>query len=137
MPDGFGLVPEELRQTATRIGDVVSHVAGAVWQGPSDDYGHPGVQMGWAGFIDQMKTHVETLRAKADGHGQNLVSAAASYLDRESGVGQVLGQAGSLLETAADAVGDVFGGGSKSGGNELPTGFAPTGIAQRLNPGGA
>jgi hypothetical protein len=133
MPDGFGLVPEELRQTATRIGDVIGQVAGAVWQGPSDDYGHPGVQMGWAGFIDEMKTHVETLRAKADGHGQNLVTAAVSYLDRESGVGQVLGHAGSLLESAAGAVGDVFGGG---GNNELPTGFAPSGIAQRLNPGG-
>lgn len=132
MPDGFGLVPEELRQTANKIGDVIGQVAGAVWQGPSDDYGHPGVQMGWAGFIDQMKSHVETLRAKADGHGQNLVTAATSYLDRESGVGQVLGKAGSLLESAAGTLGDVFSG----GGNELPTGFAPTGIAQRLNPGG-
>jgi hypothetical protein len=136
MPDGFGIVPEELRQTANKIGDVIGKVAGAVWQGPSDDYGHPGVQMGWAGFIDEMKTHVETLRAKADGHGQNLVSAATSYLDRESGVGQVLGQAGSLLESAAGTMGDVFGGGSGNG-NGLPTGFAPTGIAQRLNPGGA
>jgi hypothetical protein len=130
MPDGFGLVPEELRQTANKIGDVIGKVAGAVWQGPSDDYGHPGVQMGWAGFIDEMKTHVETLRATADGHGQNLITASASYLDRESGVGQVLGKAGSLLESAAD----VFNGGASSG---LPTGFVPTGIAQRLNPGGA
>ncbi|MBP2327979.1 hypothetical protein JOF56_008364 [Kibdelosporangium banguiense] len=125
MPDGFGIVPEELRQTAGRIGDVIAGVAGAVWQGPSDDYGHPGVQMGWAGFIDQMKAHVETLRAKADGHGENLITAAASYLDRESGVGQVLGQAGSLLESAAE----VLGGGR-------PTSGAHLGIAQRLNPGG-
>jgi hypothetical protein len=129
MPDGFGIVPEELRQTANRIGDVIGNVAGAVWQGPSDDYGHPGVQMGWSEFIDQMKTHVETLRAKADGHGQNLTTAATAYLDRESGVGQALGQAGSLLESAAGVLG--------GGGSGLPAGVVPSGIAQRLNPGGA
>ena len=126
MPNGFGTVPEQLRDTATRIGDAVSTIVGAQWQGPSGDYGHSGVQQGWAAFIEQMKAHVDTLRSKADGHGEGLVSAAASYLDRESGVGDLLGKAGTALESTIEP---VFSGGA--------TGFFHSAIAQRLNPGTA
>ncbi len=62
MPNGFGAVPEELRFTAVKIGDVIDKVAGAAWPGPSGDYGHAGVQAGWAGFIEEMRGHVESLR---------------------------------------------------------------------------
>jgi hypothetical protein len=133
MPDGFGTVPEELRSTASKIGDVIGKVAGAVWQGPSGDYGHAGVQAGWSVFIDEMKQHVVSLREKADNHGQLLVTAATSYLDREHDVDANLGKAGTLLESAEVPVGTV---GSEAG-DELPTGFFHPSISQRLNPGGA
>lgn len=121
MPDGFGIVPDELRYAAGKIGDVIGKVAGAVWQGPSGDYGHPGVQAGWTGFIDEMRRHVETLRDKADGHGQGLISTATSYSDTESDVGAIIGEVGSMLQPA---------------GTEVPTGFLHSSIALRLNPDG-
>src|SRR5919199_47390 len=100
MPNGFGAVPEELRNTAVRIDDVVSVVARAVWQGPSGDYGHAGVQAGWAGFIADMRRHVESLRDNADGHGQGLVATAGSYVDREVRAVELIGKSASLLESS-------------------------------------
>ncbi|MET0236674.1 MAG: hypothetical protein ABW224_18640 [Kibdelosporangium sp.] len=129
MPDGFGTVPDELRQTATKIADVIGEVAATVWQGPSADYGHAGVQSGYQLFIDDMKGYVTGLRDKADGHGQNLVTAAMSYLDGEAGVGSVLAKAGAPLESAGDSAAPATG---FTGG---ATGFLHSSIAQRLNPG--
>jgi hypothetical protein len=122
MPNGFGTVPEELRHTAAKIGDVIGNVAAAVWQGPSADYGHAGVQCGYQLFIEEMKSHVESLRDKADGHGRNLATAATSYVDTEADAGAVITQAGQPLEAA----GTGFSGGA--------TGFLHSSIAQRLNP---
>ncbi|SMD07421.1 hypothetical protein [Kibdelosporangium aridum] len=121
MPNGFGTVPEELRNAANKIGDVVSKVVGAVWQPPSGDYGHQGVQMGWSAFIEDMKKNIDGLREKADGHGNGLISAATSYLERETGVGDLLGKAGEFLgDTASGLTGGAIG-------------IAPN-ISSRLNP---
>ncbi len=125
MPGGFRALPDELRHTAGRIGDVVSAVAGAVWQGPSGDYGHAGVQAGWAGFIEDMRGHVESLRAGAERHGDGLIAAAQSYLDSEEVALDLVGASASLLDDAGSpAVA------------EMPTGFVPSSIAQRLDPDG-
>lgn len=125
MPNGFGTVPEELRTAANKIGDVVGAIAGAIWQPPSGDYGHPGVQQGWSVFIEDMKKHVDGLKSQADGHGGNLISAATAYLDRETGVGDILGK-----------VGDLFDGGGEGGLTGGAIGIAPS-ISGRLSPGGA
>nr|CTQ91450.1 hypothetical protein [Kibdelosporangium sp. MJ126-NF4] len=124
MPNGFGIVPEELRSAANKIGDVVGAVASAVWQPPSGDYGHPGVQQGWGVFIEDMKKHVDDLKTKADGHGDNLITAAGKYLEKETGVGDVLGK-----------VGDLFDGGGDSGLTGGAIGIVPN-ISGRLDPGG-
>lgn len=124
MPNGFGIVPEELRNAANKIGDVVGKVASAVWQPPSGDYGHPGVQQGWGVFIEDMKKYVDELKTKADGHGENLVTAATSYLERETGVGDILGKVGDLFD----------GGDSGTGLTGGAIGIAPN-ISSRLNPG--
>ncbi|MBE1464128.1 hypothetical protein [Kibdelosporangium phytohabitans] len=126
MPDGFGTVPEELRTAANKIGDVVGKVAGAVWQPPSGDYGHPGVQQGWSVFIEDMKKYVDDLKAKADGHGDNLITAATSYLERETGVGDILGKVGDMFDGGGTSEGGLTGG---------AIGIAPS-ISGRLNPGG-
>lgn len=125
MTSGFGTVPEELRSTAGKIGEVIAGVADAIWQPPSGNYGHPGVQSGWASFIEQMKSHVEALREQADEHGRGLITAATSYLDLESNVGDFLTKAGSGLESLGGAIGSVLGGAA---------GFVNSDIAGRLNP---
>jgi hypothetical protein len=130
MPNGFGAVPEELRFTAVKIGDVIDKVAGAVWQGPSGDYGHAGVQAGWAGFIEEMRGHVESLRDNADGHGRGLVAAAESYVDGEAGATGLIGEAAALLESLGGPADSAV-------STEMPTGFLHSSIAQRLNPDGS
>jgi hypothetical protein len=125
MPGGFRALPDELRHTAGKIGDVVSEVAGAVWQGPSGDYGHAGVQAGWAGFIEDMRSHVADLRAGAERHGAGLIATAQSYLDSEEDARGLVGASASLLDDAGSPV-----------PAEMPTGFLPSSIAQRLDPDG-
>lgn len=127
---GFGTVPDELRDAATKIGDAISRVSEMVWQGPSGEYGHRGVQTGWAHFIDDMKAQVDTLRAKAEGHGQGLVSAAGTYVESETDIGQNMAQAGSQL----DALRPLGGTGSTHAGGQ---GFAGSDIASILNPASA
>jgi len=124
MPNGFGTVPDELRNAANKIGDVVGKVASAVWQPPSGDYGHPGVQQGWSVFIEGMKKQIDDLRSNADGHGEGLITAATSYLERETGVGDLLGKVGQLFEDSGTGL---------TGG---AIGIAPS-ISSRLNPGSA
>lgn len=126
MTSGFGTVPEELRSTAGKIGEVMAGVADAIWQPPSGNYGHPGVQSGWASFIEQMKSNVKALREKVDEHGQGLISAATSYLDSESDVGDFLAKAGSGLDSLGGGIGSVLGGAA--------SGFVNSDIASRLNP---
>ncbi|MCE7001593.1 hypothetical protein LWC34_01860 [Kibdelosporangium philippinense] len=123
MPNGFGTVPEELRNAATKIGDVVGKVVGAVWQPPSGDYGHPGVQQGWSAFIEEMKKNIEALKDKADGHGHGLVTASKSYVETEA-------QAGSLLSKVGEALPGEGTGTGLTGG---AVGIAPS-ISSRLNP---
>jgi hypothetical protein len=57
---GFSAVSDELHQVARKIGEAVGEVTKLVWQGPSGDYGHPGVQSGWERFIEEMKSQIET-----------------------------------------------------------------------------
>jgi hypothetical protein len=91
MSGGFSTVPDELRQTAGTIGDALGAVAGMVWQGPSGDYGHPGVQAGWGQFIEEMKAQVAALRDRANEHADGLRTAAEQYQDSDAESGHVLG----------------------------------------------
>jgi len=102
MTSGFGAIPEQLRQTAGTIGDVVSGVADLVWRGPGGDYGHPGVQQGWAQFIEDMRDRVKELHDKAGEHGENLKKAATEYIEGDERIGTQLSQIG-------DVIGDLGG----------------------------
>jgi len=92
MTGGFGAVPDELFRTANAINDAVGSAAAMLWQDPSGDYGHPGVQAGWGQFIEDMKSEIDKLRDKAEGHGESLKTAAMGYADSDSAAGQVIGK---------------------------------------------
>jgi hypothetical protein len=151
MGDGFGAVSDELRQAAGAIGNVVGGVARMAWQGPSGDYGHPGVQAGWAQFVEDIKKQIKSLHDKAHEHGDNLLATAALYLESDADAGAALGKAGGLLEATGIAGGGAVGGiagmlggtaagvgdggGGDGGGDGGPAGFINPEIARRLNPG--
>lgn len=152
MTGGFGTVPDELHQAAGKIGDVISNVAGMVWEGPSGDYGHPGVQTGWAQFVDEMKTQVQGLHDKANEHGKGLRSAAALYQDSDGDVGKAVGKLGGLFDDGGGLTGAPGGGttgsitsildGAKEGsglhdvpGGGFTGGLTPTELNDRLGLG--
>lgn len=133
---GFGAVPDELQQAAGAIGNVIGGVAGLVWQGPGGDYGHPGVQQGWAQFVEDMRGQVDTLKGVAEEHGEKLKSAATRYLESDSDVGKVVGGLGDLIDGVGE--GGMIGGGpagimSPERSREL-FGEGNGGIVDRLNP---
>ncbi|GAB3563957.1 hypothetical protein GCM10027445_07000 [Amycolatopsis endophytica] len=112
---GFGAVPDELRRTASAIGDVVSGVAGVAFHGPSGDYGHAGVQAGWTEFLGEMEARLKKLRAKAEEHGENLRVAAGVYQESDGEAGRSLGSIGELIGEAGDPIGGTVGGGFAGG----------------------
>lgn len=123
MTGGFGAILDELHQTASRIADVVTGVDGLPWEGPSGDYGNPGVQTGWAQFIENAKTQINGLWEQANGHGDLLRTAAGQYQASDDETSQTLSGIGSLLEGAGPAgVAGAIGGAAGSG------------IAATLNP---
>lgn len=147
MTSGFGAVPDELRQTAGRIVDAVAGVAGMAWRGPSGDYGHPGVQAGWAQFIEEINAAVAKLRDKAHEHGDHLTAAAVKYLESEQAAAGELGGLGELVDSLGSA-GGIAGGGFTGGisdvlsgrgddGAAAGTGFINPEVAARLNPNSA
>lgn len=126
MTGGYGAVPEQIRQAANDIGDVVGQVANTVWSGPSGDYGHPGVQTGWAQFIELMRTRVDELKRQAEGHGEGLFGAVTTYLGMEDDAQANLGASGSGLDAVGGGIGGALGGGA---------GFMSPSIASKLNLG--
>ena len=136
MTGGFGAVPEELYRTANQIGDVIGSAAGLLWQGPSGDYGHPGVQTGWGSFIDEVKSEVEKLARKAEGHGEDLRTAAGKYAESDTEAGDVLGKFGPGLAGSLGGHG-VIGGILESAG-EAGKGLGESKIGAGLEgvPGG-
>ncbi|WP_329057760.1 WXG100 family type VII secretion target [Amycolatopsis sp. NBC_01480] len=130
MTGGFGAVPEELYRTANRIGDVVGSAGSMLWQGPSGDYGHPGVQTGWGSFIEDVKAEVGKLAKKAEGHGEDLRTAAVKYADSDSAASEALGKLGGGLLGGLEGApgGGITGGiGGVLGGGELGIGLSPIG----------
>ncbi|MET7989331.1 hypothetical protein ABZU76_00325 [Amycolatopsis sp. NPDC005232] len=105
MTGGFDAVTEELERAADTIGDVVGGAAGLLWQGPSGNYGHPGVQAGWGSFIADIESVVEGLTGKAHGHGEDLRTAAVRYASADDTASD------SIVKTAAKAFGGSSGGG--------------------------
>ncbi|MGW4484224.1 hypothetical protein ACWEOE_10340 [Amycolatopsis sp. NPDC004368] len=104
MTGGFDAVTEELERAADTIGDVVGGAAGLLWQGPSGDYGHPGVQAGWGSFIADLESVVEGLTGKAHGHGEDLRTAAVRYAGADDSASDA------IVKTAAEAFGSSGGG---------------------------
>lgn len=149
--NGFGAVPEELRSTGGKIGELVGTLTGVPWQRPSGEYGHEGVQAGFGAFIEDMKSHVDGLRKTADGHGVGLGDAAKDYDNAEAEGSGALGKAGKLLDgLVAGPLGGSGGGvfndshiggpglmGASSGiGAQRDPGFVRPDVASRLNPDG-
>jgi hypothetical protein len=141
MTGGFGAVPEELYRTANRIGDVVGSAGSMLWQGPSGDYGHPGVQTGWGSFIEDVKAEVGKLAKKAEGHGEDLRTAAVKYADSDGAAGEALGKlGGGLLGGLQGAPGGGITGGLGGilggAGGEIGSGLDPLGgkIGSGLDP---
>ncbi|MEV4604178.1 hypothetical protein AB0K15_43315 [Amycolatopsis sp. NPDC049253] len=116
MTGGFDAVTEELERAADTIGDVVGGAAGLLWQGPSGDYGHAGVQAGWGGFIADIASVVEGLTGKAHGHGEDLRTAAVRYAGADDTASDA------IVKTAAKAFGEH--GGSSGVGIFGPLGGA-------------
>lgn len=111
MTSGFDAVPDELRQTATTIGNVISGVGDLVWRGPGGDYGHAGVQQGWAQFIEDMRGAVEKLHGKASEHGENLAKAAVEYVQSDEDVSAKLSHIGDVMgDLGGPAGGGITGG---------------------------
>ncbi|ACU97121.1 hypothetical protein [Saccharomonospora viridis] len=107
---GFDAVPDELQETASKIGETVSGVANMVWRGPSGNYGHPGVQAGWEQFIEQLKAHIEALRDKAEEFGGKLNEAASKYRETEAESSGTLKTFGDVVESYGGAIGRIAGG---------------------------
>ncbi|MEU4670588.1 hypothetical protein AB0F91_22025 [Amycolatopsis sp. NPDC023774] len=105
MTGGFDAVTEELERAADTIGDVVGGAAGLLWQGPSGDYGHAGVQAGWGSFIADIASVVEGLTGKAHGHGEDLRTAAVRYAGADDTASDA------IVKTAAKAFGGPSDGG--------------------------
>lgn len=114
MTGGYSTVPDDLYRAANKIGDAVGAAAGLTFAGPSGDYGHAGVQSGWAQFMADLGTQVKMLRDKADGHGESLKTAAGSYTDAETQSGEVLGKLGGLFDDSPSRPG-IPGGGFTGG----------------------
>jgi hypothetical protein len=126
MTGGFGAVPEELYRTANQIGDVIGGAAGLLWQGPSGDYGHPGVQAGWGSFLENVKAEVEKLAKKAEGHGEDLRTAAVKYANSDTGAVDVLGKFGAGLSESPNGpggLGAVLGGFGSLGESKIGAGL--------------
>ena len=106
MTGGFGAVPEELYRTANQIGDVIGSASGLLWQGPSGDYGHPGVQTGWGSFIDDVKSEVESsiaeLKKTLEGTDTEAIRTAT---ESAAQVSQKMGTAIYAQSQAANAAG--------------------------------
>ncbi|WP_307832039.1 hypothetical protein [Prauserella cavernicola] len=135
MTGGFGAVPEELRQAAGKIDDVAGGVLQLLWRGPSGEYGHSGVQRGWADFIENAQRQVEILYGKATEHGEGLRVAAGRYLANEADVGGVVDGLGDLLDGDGLDPSVVPGGGFAGGiadvlssAGQDETGDAPGGV---------
>ncbi|GAA5111267.1 hypothetical protein [Haloechinothrix salitolerans] len=126
MTGGYGAVPEQIQRAANDITDVVGRVANTVWSGPSGDYGHPGVQTGWARFIEMMRDHVEDLKKQAEDHSTGLFDAVSTYFGLEDDAESTIGAAGSGIDDVGGAIGGALGG---AGG-----GFINPDIASKLNP---
>ncbi|WAL64246.1 hypothetical protein ORV05_25155 [Amycolatopsis cynarae] len=140
MTAGFGAIPDELRETANTIADVVGGVLGLAWRGPSGDYGHAGVQRGWAQFVEDMRGRVEQLHAKAEEHGEGLKKAAVQYVERDSEAGRAIGGVGDLIDGggAFDNPGMVQGGWeSRIGGGQADGGMVGGGWTGPLKNAGA
>ncbi|WP_285751864.1 hypothetical protein [Lentzea sp. NBRC 105346] len=101
---GFGAVPDELQAAAKRIGDTVGQATDCGWNGPSGDYGHPGVMSGWEQFIRDMEKHIKDLVGKAEEFGGGLVDAAREYLDTDDQAGIDFGQVGEGLGIGASGI---------------------------------
>lgn len=136
---GFEATPDELRQTAGKIDDVIGGVVQLLWRGPTGEYGHSGVQRGWADFVENAKREVGSLHDKAVEHGEALRAAAVKYLENEAGTGADLAGLGGLVEgggldpsvipgggiTGGLGIGQVLSG--QSGGGGLDPGVIPGG----------
>ncbi|WP_409182466.1 hypothetical protein F9C11_39690 [Amycolatopsis sp. VS8301801F10] len=136
MSGGFGAVPEELFRTANAIGDVVGSAAGLLWQGPSGDYGHRGVQAGWAGFVEEIQAEVARLTGIAQGHGDDLRTAAGKYAQSDAAATGTIGEFGAGL---GDLLGEAAGGEAKIGsrlegapGGGFTGGLTPSQLNERL-----
>ncbi|ACU36579.1 hypothetical protein [Actinosynnema mirum] len=104
---GYRSVPDELRGTAKSIGGAVDGVVGPHWRPPSGDYGHAGVQAGWADFIERAVLRVKELRERAEEHGRRLETTAGAYVEQEHQV--------STRMRAVDGHGGIAGGAVGSG----------------------
>lgn len=151
MTSGFRAVFDDLHRTANQIGDGVAAVAGLSWQGPSGDYGHPGVQAGWAQFLEDANAKIEKMLEKAGEHSDGLREAAGLYQESDEDSGFVLGNIGDLLDGGDGTVGGGFTGGitdvvnrASENSNETAGIMSPrrsaelfpgNGIASRLDPG--
>ncbi len=126
---GFEAIPDELRQAADKIDDVLGRVLQLPWRGPTGDYGHSGVQQCWAEFVENAKREVESLRDKAVEHGESLRRAALAYLEQETeshsniaGLGDLIDGGGldpSMLRTGGIGLGSITGGQTRSGSGGL------------------
>jgi hypothetical protein len=131
-----------LYRTANQIGDVIGSASGLLWQSPSGDYGHPGVQTGWGSFIDDVKSEVEKLAKKAEGHGEDLRTAAGKYAESDTQAGDAIGQLGAGLFDSLGGLqgapgGGITGGtpGKISGSIDGPTGVMSPERSKELFPG--
>ncbi|ATE54165.1 hypothetical protein [Actinosynnema pretiosum] len=127
---GYRSVPDELRGTARSIGGAVDGVVGPHWRPPSGDYGHAGVQAGWADFIERAVLRVEELRERAEEHGRELEATAGAYVEQEhrvsarmravDGQGPVGGIAGGAVSPGgavrSSVTGGISGGAGVAGG---------------------
>jgi len=138
MTGGFDGFPDDLRQTAGKIGSVIGGVADLVWQGPSGDYGHAGVHRGWAIFIEDMKTAVQALHDKVNEHGESLKTAASVYEGSDAEVGAKLGGLGEAVHSVGGMVGGGFAGPILGRGADIGgMGFVNPEVARRLFPEGS
>ena len=132
MADGFGAVPDELRQMADRIDRAVAGAVDLAWAGPSGDFGHPGVQAGWSRFLDDVKELVDRLRVTASEHGEGLRTAADRYRDMDIQSGNALGGLGE----SSGIPGGGWAGGVAGVGENPPAEGGPSGFIdpKRINP---
>jgi hypothetical protein len=100
MVDGFGANPDELRNTASKISDIVHGInAGDLAQAGGDAaaFGHDGVAKAFADFCSGVDAAVQVMVQTSESASKSLHETAQNYVRQDDAAQQPMNQVGAQL----------------------------------------